>query len=71
MGKGIGKGRPERKYIAISENQTFILSLTEMAKKFDCTKESIILNSVRGSKKRAFGQFWYFDLAVDENDIGN
>ena len=65
------KGRPERMYIAISENQTFILSLTDMVAKFDCTKESIILNSVRGSKKKAFGQFWYFDLAFDENDLEN
>lgn len=62
------RDRPERNYIAISENQTFILSLAEMAKKFECTKESIILNSVRGTKKRAFGQDWYFDLAVEECD---
>lgn len=63
------KGRPEKDYIAISEKQTIVLSLTEMAKKFECTKESIILNSVRGNKKKAFGQFWYFDLVFDENDI--
>ena len=63
------KGRPEKYYIAISEKQTIVLPLTEMAKKFECTKESIILNSVRGSKKKAFGQFWYFDLVFDENDI--
>lgn len=65
----MGKGRPERMYIAISDNQTFILPLTEMAAKFDCSKESIILNSVRGNKKKAFGQFWYFDLAFDESCI--
>ncbi|MCQ2611855.1 MAG: hypothetical protein MJ169_08925 [Treponema sp.] len=61
--------RKESIYIAISEKQTIVLPLKDMAKKFGCSIENIIINSVRGSQKEAFGQKWTFDLAFVEEDI--
>lgn len=57
--------KKEINYIAVSEKETIVLPLPEMAEKFACTTEEIILNSVRGSQKEALGQKWTFDLAFE------
>lgn len=61
--------RKSHAYIAISEKETIVLPLEEMAKKFNCSKNDIVLNSVRGNSVKAFGQHWIFDLAFDEADV--
>lgn len=58
-----------QEYIAISDRETIVLPLSAMAEKFGCSSQNIIINSVRGSQKEAFGQLWTFDLVFDEDCI--
>ncbi len=58
------KGRPERNYIAITEGESFILPLYEMAQKFNCDKSLIIMAVLKGHKRKLNGKVWYIDYAL-------